>query len=138
MIGFTGTREGMTERQRRTCKKTLEYMCEYLGTYSRPVIHGGAIGADTQFHVIADDLGINIFVFPAHKDSFDYWSDKVAFINLFDPKPPLERNKEIVKRSTILIAAPYSLKEENRSGTWATIRYARKWENGIPIIILDP
>lgn len=54
-----------------------------------------------------------------------------------EEKPPLIRNKDIVNESDILIAAPNSFKELLGSGTWATVRYARKNNKKIYIIYLD-
>jgi hypothetical protein len=48
---------------------------------------------------------------------------------------PLKRDKEIVGIVDVLIAAPRTDKEVLRSGTWATVRYAR--EKGIPVIMLS-
>ncbi len=46
----------------------------------------------------------------------------------------LDRNRDIVAAVSILIAAPETDIEEQRSGTWATVRYARK--KGIPVVIV--
>jgi hypothetical protein len=43
----------------------------------------------------------------------------------WEPKPYLERNHDIVDETTILIACPNG-EERMRSGTWATVRYARQ------------
>ena len=40
------------------------------------------------------------------------------------PLPYLTRNKQIVDASEVLVACPQSAKEEMRSGTWSTVRYA--------------
>jgi hypothetical protein len=46
---------------------------------------------------------------------------------IMEEKPYLKRNLDIIKNSTILIACPYDKnKEILRSGTWSTIRQARK------------
>lgn len=53
------------------------------------------------------------------------------------PKPFLERDQDIVDWSEVLIATPSEeTGEKLRSGTWATVRMARK--KGIPIIIVRP
>jgi hypothetical protein len=52
------------------------------------------------------------------------------------PVPYLARNDNIVASVRVLLAAPNSMTENLRSGTWATIRYARK--KGIPIYIVLP
>lgn len=54
-----------------------------------------------------------------------------------DPKPNLERNIDIVNASAALIAAPFENAEINRSGTWHTIRKARKCRRAITIIYPD-
>jgi len=52
----------------------------------------------------------------------------------YDPRPPLVRNRDIVDATDMLIAAPATRKEVLRSGTWATIRYAKKMKKWIYII----
>lgn len=130
-IGFTGTRRGMTERQR----NTLSCLLADLNWFS--FHHGGCEGADTQADAIAQTVhGKNrICIRPGDEEQYLYWLKRDR-PNVFSPKPYLERNKRIAEGADILIAAPKSMKEEVRSGTWATVRYARKV--GKPIVILDP
>jgi hypothetical protein len=52
-----------------------------------------------------------------------------------EDKDFLERNRDIVDRVEILIAAPEG-PEVQRSGTWSTVRYARG--KVIPIYLLRP
>jgi hypothetical protein len=49
---------------------------------------------------------------------------------------PLDRNIEIVKRSRFLLATPNKEFEEQRSGTWQTIREALKLN--LPVLIVWP
>ena len=52
-----------------------------------------------------------------------------------DEAPYLERNLNIIKNSSILIACPIDKNnEELRSGTWSTIRKARKLNKIIHIL----
>jgi len=54
------------------------------------------------------------------------------------PKEYLDRNKDIVDETDLLIAAPLKLENENpRSGTWSTIRYAKKMKKNITILFAD-
>lgn len=53
-----------------------------------------------------------------------------------DPLPPLERNHRIVDACDVLIACPKDAQEQLRSGTWATVRYARK--QGKRVIVITP
>jgi hypothetical protein len=50
------------------------------------------------------------------------------------PLPYLKRNEAIVIASDVLIAAPDS-PERKRSGTWATVRFARKLKRTIYIVM---
>lgn len=52
------------------------------------------------------------------------------------PVNPLVRNHTMVDLASVVIATPSSLKEQQRSGTWATIRYARKQKK--EVILLNP
>lgn len=49
---------------------------------------------------------------------------------LYSAKPPLVRDQDIVNAVDILVAAPLTDHEIIRSGTWTTVRYARR--KGIP------
>jgi hypothetical protein len=48
----------------------------------------------------------------------------------------LARNREIVRATELLIAAPGEMEERHRSGTWSTARYARRI--GRPVIVVLP
>jgi hypothetical protein len=52
-------------------------------------------------------------------------------------KEYLDRNHDIVDSSDLLIAVSESTVEVLRSGTWATIRYAKKLRKPIKIIYPD-
>ena len=49
---------------------------------------------------------------------------------------PLARNRIIVSTSDEMLALPGEMTEQRRSGTWATIRFARK--HGTPMKIIYP
>jgi hypothetical protein len=49
-------------------------------------------------------------------------------------KTYLQRNKDIVDETTLLVATPKG-DEVRRSGTWMTIRYFRKVKGTVPKII---
>lgn len=96
--------------------------------------HGDCIGADSQAHDIVARIkpSSEIVIHPPVDPS------KRAFresSRVRTERPYLERNHIIVDETELLIAAPSSIGEELRSGTWSTIRYARKV--GQPVIILD-
>jgi hypothetical protein len=85
--------------------------------------HGDAVGADAEAHDIAIELGCAIVIHPPAIET------QRAFMTAADvraPKPYLDRNKDIVRETTILVAAPAEAVEQLRSGTWSTVRYARR------------
>lgn len=127
-IGFTGTRYGMTPRQRETLKLYLK-----RNPIQTSYHHGDCIGSDEEFHNILELLGhkLNIIIHPPKNDS------KRAFCKggiILEPKPYLERNKDIVDESDILLATPAENNEQIRSGTWSTIRYGHKRKKQVFII----
>ncbi|NIN68884.1 MAG: hypothetical protein GTO63_30195 [Anaerolineae bacterium] len=125
VIGFTGTRKGMTPEQ----EKEVDYFLRVLGP-PNSVWHGGAIGADEQFHELVLcrwPAGVHICVLPVeHKDR----SERIEpgpWVHIFPPvKNPLERNRTIARACLHLICTPKDASEVLRSGTWATVRYARR------------
>lgn len=127
-IGFTGTQKGMSQSQQRAFTRLI------LSLKIIEFHHGDCIGADSQAHDIVKDMNKEIKIVihpPSDSSKRAYKRGDVIRYEL----PYLERNKLIVQETRLLIAAPFSLQEELRSGTWATIRYARK--TGQPILILD-
>ena len=134
-VGFTGTQAGMTRQQRIELDGYLRGL-RVVHTLSE-FHHGDCIGADSNFHSYlvarllkwqAYDL---IFIHPPEDESKRAWCYSK---NIFAPRPYLERNRDIVDAVDILIATPRQQYEVVRSGTWATIRYARKMGRKVRII----
>lgn len=136
-IGFTGTQRGMTEAQRIAFVREMQLRTSQGNVNWH---HGDCIGADSQSHDEACERVAAITIHPPDvpsKRAFCKIPDWASDI-LFEVKrelPYLTRNHNIVDESEELIATP-SGKEVLRSGTWATIRYARKL--GHPITIIYP
>lgn len=133
-IGFTGTHKGMTDKQKRELKDVLLLWHDaYSDNCTIVFHHGDCIGADAEAHDIAWMLGYVIEIHPPIRSKFR------AFKNgdyCFKPKPYLERNRDIVDYADDeLIACPSSEKEVLRSGTWSTVRYARKQDKKVTIIM---
>lgn len=130
-IGFTGTREGMTPNQR---SQFWSFILRFPPDLFR---HGVCVGADSQAVNIVRQLTPRPKIFGHFGDipgmTCDIatgWCDDTA-----PPEPCLVRNRHIVDGSDMLIACPKG-PEERRSGTWATVRYARK--QGKRILIIWP
>lgn len=123
-IGFTGTQKCMTRDQRagfyqlfiRLAREHVEFH------------HGDCIGADAQAHDIVEsisvleELRVQMIIHPPTNPA------KRAFKKgrVLLPKEWMDWNPDIVDASTIMIVTPKEYIEQIRSGTWATIRYARR------------
>jgi len=134
-VGFTGTQGGMTEAQRKSLRTVLKEL--HSGELGEDEFHYGAcVGADSQAVLEAFDVGYVIVAYPAN----DVAMTKQGLIHeqavAVASMPALRRNKMIVDNSDILIAAPKYMSESLRSGTWSTVRYARKQSK--PIIYIWP
>ena len=122
-VSFTGTRSGMSAWQKQQLEK---FFLDHRGEIS-VLVHGACMGADEEAHAIARKVfgkSLYIAIFPStaktRVDGLD-----AQFVGA--RKPPLERDKDIVNLGAdLLIAAPKQMHEFPRSGTWATVRYARK------------
>jgi hypothetical protein len=121
-IGFTGSQHGLTSPQRAELKVLLDRLKPEL------VVHGACIGADDWFDQLAAKLRIPRLVFPGNVPAKRVHDDELihrsATVEIRAPKPMLNRNKDIVRNSDLLIACPRQAHEVIRSGTWATVRFA--------------
>jgi hypothetical protein len=133
IIGFTGSRDGMTYRQKAAVRLTLAKLIDKLGP-DAVALHGDCIGADAGFDALCVGLGIARTCRPSNLPFARAYTGARA---VGEPKPPLVRNREIVDDSAVIIGAPSSYKEVLRSGTWATLRYARRVGRQIQIIAPD-
>lgn len=137
-VGFTGTQVGMTPRQHLLLRAEL-YKLDADHRAAFPWFHHGlCVGADDESHGIVR----------AHSGAWSIWGHppsnpakraewRLSSCDRLSPEGPyLVRNHAIVDACSFLIAAPKGMEEERRSGTWATVRYARK--KGVPVVILWP
>jgi hypothetical protein len=119
-VGFTGTRDGMTELQHHALRKILRY----FGDNRDNSFHFGlCLGADEEAALAAKRLGYSTVAYPStdSKQTSNFTPDIYAQ----EPKYPTKRNPDIVRASELMIATPGQFFEIVRSGTWATIREAR-------------
>ena len=127
IVAFTGTRRGVTLPQSQALTTWLDRCVR--GTF----LHGDCIGADAYAAQRARDLGWMVECYPCTIAA------KRAYAGghvIHDPAPPLVRNRAMVDRCDVLVACPGEAIEQLRSGTWATIRYARKI--GRPVVLVLP
>lgn len=124
-VGFTGTQRGMSAVQKESLAQFL------LGAVPAEFQHGDCVGADGEAHAVAALLGVRIVIRPGSDPK------RRAFCSgdvVMPPAPFLVRNRAIVDDVDVLVAAPLTDAEQVRSGTWATVRYARKC--GKPVVVL--
>jgi len=116
-VGFTGTREGMTDAQRATVRLLLE---DYAPSWAH---HGDCVGADADFHHLAKAAGASVMLHPPSDPKLraGLVGDDIAF-----EKPYLDRNRDIVNACEVLIATPKGTMDARNGGTWYTINYARQ------------
>jgi hypothetical protein len=122
-IGFTGTRYGMSVAQEVQLRHMLgTFRTSDQATGMRSEFHYGThesvvLESDAEAASIAEEMGYRLVAHHAH------------------PGGELDRNRREVDAVHILIAAPETDKETQRSGTWATVRYARS--RGMVVVMLS-
>jgi hypothetical protein len=134
-LGFTGTNRGMGSSQ----KTELEALLKKLKEEGFDEFHHGlCIGADEQAAILAKSLGYRVVARPglAHDPTnMKYRSDWAGSDETLEAKPFVDRDHDIVDVSERLIATPLTRQEQLRSGTWTTVRYARKVGRIIDLVL---
>lgn len=133
-LSFTGTRQGMTRKQMDKVKKLLDELQPFL------VVYGDCIRADAEFNQIVIDYrgGIlssktpRIKLWPSTAKTRAYCE---GYDIIMPAKEPLDRNKDIASDGDRLIGCPKEMTEVLRSGTWSTIRYAKKLGKIVYVIL---
>ena len=133
-LGFSGTQTGMTDDQYMTLDQWLMENKQLL----TEIHHGGCVGADAQFHNLVGEHGLWKLVH-VHPSNNYHKTAQLAGVpaKVWPVDFPLERNLTIVQHSDIVIVTPKEDDEVLRSGTWATVRRARKLRRLIKHIRLD-
>ena len=126
VIGFTGSRRGITDAQAGILRVLLVNVYEFH--------HGDCVGADEAAHDIARESGCCRIV--GHPCKYEGMRAFTACDEVLPPKAPLQRNHDIVDVAERMVACPNTESEVWRSGTWATIRYAKKQHR--PLVIVFP
>lgn len=141
-VGVTASRAGLSASQAEVAAQLLRQL--YEQGY-RILHHGDCAGGDVELHELAASLGFKVELHPPSDPKLRSFSDdsqlnpglarSVIFVN--DPLPYLERNGAVVDSTHVLLAFPSGREEDQpRSGTWATVRYARR--HGRPVRVVSP
>jgi hypothetical protein len=129
-VGFTGTQRGLSTAQAAALRTML------AGWPVGYFHHGDCIGADAEAHAIARELGWKIVLHPPTIDTKRAHLEADCAI-VCKTRPYLERNQRIVESTAVMIATPGEFEEQLRSGTWATVRLARKANRPLALVYPD-
>lgn len=137
-IGFSGTRQGMTDAQKKTCRALIAL--SNPGVVSREFHHGAAIGADAEAAEIARSLRLTLWAWRGHNSQGESPDESAAAIAMShvvkDPDSYFARNRSIVDNSMVLIACPPCFPLPTSGGTSYTVGYAVK--RGVPVFVIWP
>lgn len=128
-LGITGTRKGMTGKQRSKFTQLMR------GMVVEKFSNGQCVGVDAQAVIIVKSLHPDCHVISRPGSNKSMTSD-VYYTEQYDPIDNLERNRQIVDECDLLIVVPETKEEVIRSGTWSTFRYAKKI--GRPTLVIWP
>jgi hypothetical protein len=129
-VGFTGTGTFIAPQQRATLERHLRKLKPYI------LHHGDCVEADAAAHDIAVAHNMAIRVHPPDnpvKRAFK--TTGLDTIVLAEAEYHV-RNLHIVRAAEHMVGCPDTYEEIVRSGTWSTIRKARKRK--IPIFLIFP
>lgn len=131
VIGFTGSREGMTPAQERAVRILLECYRKHGG--AEWFVHGDCVGADAAAHALAVAEGLKTAALPGNIPKLRAYCQADV---VDEPLEPLVRNRKLVRKADVVIACPKTAAETRRGGTWYTIRHARETET--PLLVCLP
>lgn len=116
-LGMTGNRNGISTEAKK-------FLINFLNTREiQEVHHGDCLGADADFHNLCQERNIKIIIHPPDDNKLRAYCKSD---NILPSKKYIDRNHDIINETDTLIAFPPTEIEILRSGSWATIRYAKK------------
>jgi hypothetical protein len=119
-VGFTGSRDGMSQFQKEQLVVLLSQM-EFVEFH-----HGDCKGADAEAHDIVREFFPHVRIH-VHPPKIEFMRAFKEGDVMYEPDEYLPRDERIVNITDLLIGAPKNTDfEEKRSGSWYTIRYARR------------
>lgn len=116
----------MSDRQVQMLRNVLSELIRGAGHRPIHFHHGCCHGADMQAHFYASSIGLYVVGHPSSDQQQRAIRRAGGCDQLRSIQPPLARNRVMVAECSIVIAAPAQGVEVLRSGTWATVRYARE------------
>lgn len=118
----------MTVSQRAAFSSMVEdwlWLCDDVEVH-----HGDCVGVDADANLVAIEAGCRVVIHPpVELKHRAFCGDEARRAGVrcltLEPLPYLVRNHAIVDATDLLVAFPAG-PEQLRSGTWSTVRYARK------------
>lgn len=140
VVAFTGTQHGMTDEQADALRYVLEQV-RFASIDARSkepdeFHHGDCVGADEEARRIAWAREFQLHCHPGFPEGHPKRA-RTDNDETYPMKDPLLRNRQMVHLADLVAAAPRTHDEVLRSGTWATIRYARRLRKHLAIIYPD-
>lgn len=130
-LAFTGSKDHITLKQLTVLHQTFRSLRDkgYLWMHN-----GDCITSDFEAAKVWGKLKGKVMLHPPVNSKYRafFQADIIC-----EPREYIVRDHHMVDLSRRLIATPQTFEEQIRSGTWATIRYARKLRLKITIIYPD-
>ena len=129
--GFTGTQQGWSGAQKRTIRRLFSEL------RVTELHHGDCIGSDAQADAEAMRIWSTIVVHPPLDNKRRAFCSGEAHTVLVEKHYKARNNDIAIAGIDGLIATPKETIMQVRSGTWATIRYARALNRRVIIVYPD-
>lgn len=131
-LAFTGSKDRITvpQKQRLLCELKTARDQGFLWMHNGDCVEGDFIAA-----TLWKSLKRKVMLHPPLRDKYRAFFNKADIV--CEPRGYLERDSDMVECSERLYACPQTYDEQRRSGTWTTIRYARKLRLEIVIVFPD-
>ncbi len=131
VIGVTGTRKGQSSVQLINASGVLR---QYRKQGAVWMHHGDCAGSDDEMAQSWKSFGGKLHSHPPKNQSHRAYVKSDA---QEAERNYLDRNRDIVDASTVVIATPAEMVEQQRGGTWSTVRYARMKGKRLLIVLPD-
>lgn len=131
-LAFTGSKDRLTTSQKAALEDEIIDHREagYLWMHN-----GDCVMSDEYAARMWVKYNGKVMLHPPIADKYRAFFEKATIV--CEPREYLVRDHHMVDCSKRLIATPQTFDEQVRSGTWTTVRYARKLRLGITIVLPD-
>lgn len=136
ILGFTGTRNGMTAAQRATVDCLLIFRFNLTEAH-----HGDCLGADDEFANLCHALTPRPKIYARPGFSAKGYANDLRANNphadvTHPEKTHFARNRDIVDVCDVLLVVPVASIPQTSGGTWYSFGYAKKKKK--PIVVVWP